>query len=203
MINSSLTLVLRSLVLCRSTSRCILISSLVAVPLGCLLIAPWEVVSIVAKFATLETTTGLDWSSCAVVFGRCVHDASLTILLLTTRPLTGLSVIPLLVLILVAPLTLLSRALYLVVLVPTLISRAELRTLGVVLTGIPIGLPFELSLMIRQLFPFAFKANCLVKQSLKVGKAVALQLIFQRPNQAFQETFLVLLVSVHFIWGVT
>jgi hypothetical protein len=125
------------------------------------------------------------------------------ILLLTTRPLTGLSVVPLLVLVLVAPLTLLSRALCLVVVIPTLIPRAELRTLGVVLTGIPVGLPLVLSLVIRQLFPFAFKANYLVKQSLKVGKAVALQLIVQRPNQAFQETFLVLLVSVHFFWGVT
>jgi hypothetical protein len=141
------------------------------------LIAPWAVVSIVAKFATLETTIGLDWSSYAIVFGRCVHDASLMILLITTRPLTGLSVVPLLVLILVAPLTLLSRALYLVVAVPTLISRAELRTLRVVLTGIPAGLPLQLSLMIRQLFPFAFKANFLVKESLEVGKAMALQMI--------------------------
>jgi hypothetical protein len=160
--------------LCRSTSRCILISPLVAVLLGCLLIASWAVVSIVAKFATLETTIRLDWGVCAVVFGGCVHDASLTILLLITRPLTGLSVVPLLVLILVAPLTLLSRALYLVVVVPTLISGAELRALGVVLTGIPDGLPLELSLMIRQLFSFAFKANCCVKQGLEVGKVVAL-----------------------------
>jgi hypothetical protein len=119
----------------------------------------------------------LDWSSYAIVFGRCVHDASLMILLMTARPFTGLSVVPLLVLILVAPLTLLSRALYLVVAVPTLISRAELRTLRVVLTGIPAGLPLQLSLMIRQLFPFAFKANFLVKESLEVGKAMALQMI--------------------------
>jgi hypothetical protein len=158
-------------------SRCILISSLVPIPLGCLLIAPWVVVSIVAKFATLETTIGLDWSSCAVFFCRCVHSASLILLLITTRPLTGLSVVPLLVLILVAPLTMLFRALYLVVVVPTLISRAELRTLRVVWTGIPIGLPLELSLMIKQFFSFAFKANCLVKQSLEVRKAMALQLI--------------------------
>ena len=61
-----------------------------------------------------------------------------------------------------------------IVVVPTLISRAELRTLGVVLTGILAGLPLVLSFVIRQLFPFAFKANCLVKQSLKVGKVVAL-----------------------------
>jgi hypothetical protein len=74
-INSSPTLVLRSLVLCRSMRRFILISTLVVVPLGCLLIAPWAVVSIVAKFATLETTIGLDLGVCAVVFGRCVHGA--------------------------------------------------------------------------------------------------------------------------------
>jgi hypothetical protein len=135
------------------------------------------VVSIVAKFATLETTNGLDWSSCAVVFRWYVHDTSLMILLITTRPLTGLSAVPLLVLILVAPLTLLSRALYLVVVVPTLISRAELRTLRVILMGILAGLPLKFPLMIKQFFSFAFKANCLVKQSLEVGKVVALQLI--------------------------
>jgi hypothetical protein len=142
-INSSPTLVLRSLVLCRSMSRCVLISPLVAVLLGCLLITPWEIVSIMAMFPTLETTIMLDWGGCVVVLGRCVHDASLMILLLTTRPLFGLSVVPLLVLVLVCPLTLLSRASCLVVVVPTLISRAELRTLGVVLTGIPVGLPWN------------------------------------------------------------
>jgi hypothetical protein len=171
--------------LCRSTRRCVLVSPLVSVLLGCLFVAPWAVVSIVAKFATLEAAIRLDWSSDAVVLGRCVHGASLTILLLTTRPLTGLNVVPLLVLILVAPLTLVSRALCLVVVVTTLVFRAELRTLGVVLTGIPTGLSLVLSLVIRQFFPFAFKANCLVKQSLKIGKVVALQLIIQRPNQAF------------------
>jgi hypothetical protein len=151
----------------------------------------------VAKFATLETAIRLDWGVCAVVFGQCVHSASLTILLVPIRLLTILRVVPLLVLMLVAPMTLLSRALCLVVVFPTLISGAELRTLRVVLTGIPAGLPLELSLVIRQLFSFTFKANCLVKQDLKVGKVVALQLIVQRPNQAFQETFLTLLVSVH------
>jgi hypothetical protein len=147
-IDSSPTLVLRSLVLCRSTSRCVLVSPLVAILLGCLLIMPWAVVSIVAKFATLETTIRLDWSSCVVVLSWCVHGASLMILLLATRPLTSLSVVPLLVLILVAPLTLLSKTLCLIIVVPTLVSGAELRTLGVVLTGIPAGLPLELSLVI-------------------------------------------------------
>jgi hypothetical protein len=109
---------------------------------------PWAVVGIVAKFATLETTIRLNWGSCVVVLGVCVHGASLTVLLLTTRPMTGLSVVPLLVLVLVAPLTLLSKVLYLVIVVPTLVSGAELRTLRVVLTDILAGLPLVLSLVI-------------------------------------------------------
>jgi hypothetical protein len=59
-------------------SRCVLVSPLVAVLLWCLLITPWADISIVAKFATLETTIRLDWGSCVVVLGRCVHDASCT-----------------------------------------------------------------------------------------------------------------------------
>jgi hypothetical protein len=126
-INPSSILVLQSFVLRRSTSKCVLVSSLAAVILGCLLVAPWAVVSIVAKFATLETTIGLDW--CVVVaFGLCVYSASLMSLRITTRPLDGLRVVPLLVLSLIASLTLLSRALHLIV-VSTLISRAKLRTL--------------------------------------------------------------------------
>jgi hypothetical protein len=122
MIDSSSTMVLRSLVLCRSTSRCVLVSPLVAVLLGCLLVMPYAVVGIVAKFATLETIIRLNWGTCVVVIGRCVHDASLTILLLTTRPLTSLSAASVLVLVLVTSLTLLSRAMYFVVVVHTLIS---------------------------------------------------------------------------------
>jgi hypothetical protein len=57
--------------------------------------------------------------------------------------------------------------------------------------------------MVKKFFYFAFMANCLVKQSLEVGKVVALQLIVQRPNQAFQEMLLVLLISVYFFWGKT
>jgi hypothetical protein len=155
-------------------SRCVLVSPLVAVLLGCLLVMPWAVVSIVAKFATLETAIRLNWGSCVVVLGRCVHGASMMILLLDTRPLTGLSAASLLVLVLVAPLTLLSRALCLIVVVPTMFSRAELRTFGVVLMGVPAGLPLVHSIVIRQLFPFVFKVNCLVQQSLKVGEVVAL-----------------------------
>jgi hypothetical protein len=128
----------------------------------------------VAKFTTLETTIRLNWGSCVVVLGQCVCGASLTILLLIIRPVIGLSAAFLLVLVLVASLTLLSRALYLVVVVSTLIFGAELRTLGVVLPSIPTDMPLVLSLVIQQLFPFAFKANCLVQQSLKVGIVVAL-----------------------------
>jgi hypothetical protein len=116
--------------------------------LGCLWVTPRAVVGIVAKFATLETTIGLNWGSCIVVLGRCVHGASLTILLLYTRPLTGLSAASLLVLVLIVPPIFLSRALCLVVVVPTLVSGAELRTLGVVLPGVSAGLPLVLPLMI-------------------------------------------------------
>jgi hypothetical protein len=102
----------------------------------------------VAKFATLETTIGLNWGSCIVVLGRCVHGASLTILLLYTRPLTGLSAASLLVLVLIVPLIFLSKALCLVVVVPTQVSGAELRTLGVVLPGVSAGLPLVHPLVI-------------------------------------------------------
>jgi hypothetical protein len=163
MVDSSSTLVLRSLVLCRSTSRCVLVIPLVVVLLGCLWITSGAVVGIMAKFATLETTIGLNQGSCIVVLGRCVHCASLTILLLITRPLTGLSAASLLVLVLLAPLSLLSRALCLIVVVPTLASRVELRTLGVVLPDVSAGLPLVLPLVVGQFFPFVFKANCLVQ----------------------------------------
>jgi hypothetical protein len=170
-INPSSILVLRRFVLRRSTSGCVLVSSLTAVLLGCLLVAPWAVVSIVAKFAALETTFGLDW--CVVAFGLCVYGASLTSLRITTRPLVGLRVIPLMVLSLIASLTLLSRALYLIV-VSTLISRAKLRTLRVVLASISARLTLKLPFMIRHFPSFALKANCLVQQSLEVGECVTL-----------------------------
>jgi hypothetical protein len=79
---------------------------------------------------------------------------------MTARPLIGLNVVHLLVLILVAPLALLSRALYLVVVVPTLIFGAKLRTLRVVLKGIPARLSLKFSLMIRQLFCFQGQLPC-------------------------------------------
>jgi hypothetical protein len=148
MVDSSSTLVLRSLVLCRSTSRCVLVIPLVVVLLGCLWVMPGAVVGIVAKFATLETTIRLNWGSCIVILGRCVHCASLTILLLPTRPLVGLSIASLLVLVLTALLTLLSRALCFIVVVPTLVSGAELRTLGVVLLGVSAGLPLVLPFVV-------------------------------------------------------
>jgi hypothetical protein len=128
----------------------------------------------VAKFATLETTIGLNSGSCVVILGWYVHCASLTILLLPTRPLASLSVASMLVLVLIVPLILLSKVLCLIVIVPTLVSRAELRTLGVVLPGISAGLPLVLPLVVGQFFPFVFKTNCLAQQSLEIGETVAL-----------------------------
>jgi hypothetical protein len=160
------------------------------------LVAPWVVVSIMAKFATLETTIGLDW--CVVMaFGMCVHGATLTSLQISTRPLVGLRVVPLLVLSLIASLALLSRALHLIV-VSTLISRAKLRTLRVVRACVSARLTLKLSFMVRQFPSFALKANCLVEQSLEVGESMTLQLIVQLYNQPFQETLLALLVSILF-----
>jgi hypothetical protein len=111
------------------------------------LIAPWAVVSIMATFAALETTIGLDW--CIIVaFGLCVHGPTLTSLRIPTRPLVGLRVVPLLVLSLIASLTLLSRELHLIV-VSTLISRAKMRTLRVVLASISARLTLKLPFMVR------------------------------------------------------
>jgi hypothetical protein len=117
--------------------------------------------------------------------------------------LTSLGVSSLLVLVLIVPLTLLSRAVCLIVVVPTLVSGVELRTLGVVLTGVSVGLPLVLPFVVKQFFPFVLKANCLVQQSLEIEEIVALLLVVQWSNQAFQETFLVLLVCVHLLCGIT
>ena len=167
-------MVLWSLVLCRSTSRGVLVIPLVVVLLGCLWVTPGAVVGIVAKFATLETVIWLNWGSCIVILGWCVHCASLTILLLPTRLLAGLSIASLLVLVLIVPLALLSKALCLIVVISTLISGGELRTLGVVLSSVSAGLPLVLPFMVGQFFPFVFKVNCLVQQSLEIGETVAL-----------------------------
>jgi hypothetical protein len=72
MVDSSSTPVLQSLVLCRSTSRCVLVIPLVAVLLGCLWVMPGVVVGIMAKFATLETAIGFNRGSCIVVPGRVI-----------------------------------------------------------------------------------------------------------------------------------
>jgi hypothetical protein len=77
-IDPSSTLVLRSLVLCRSTSRGVLVIPLIVALLRCLLVVPWAVVSIMAKLTALETSIGLDW--CVVASGLCVHGATLMIL---------------------------------------------------------------------------------------------------------------------------
>jgi hypothetical protein len=173
-VDPSSVLVLRRFVLRRSTSSGVLIIPLVVALLRCLLVAPWAVVSIMAKLTALETTIGLDW--CVVAFGLRVHGATLTSLRTTTRPLVGLRVVPLLVLTLIAPLALLSRVLHLII-VSTLISRAELRTLRVVWAGVPARLTLELPFVVRQFPSFAFKANCLVQQSLEVREGMTLQLI--------------------------
>jgi hypothetical protein len=78
------------------------------------------------------------------------------ILLVTTRPLIGLRVVPLLVLVLVVSLSLLSRVLHLIITVSNLISRAKLRTLRVVLSGVSARLSLEFLLMIRQFPSLAF-----------------------------------------------
>jgi hypothetical protein len=124
----------------------VLVIPLVVSLLRCLLVAPWDVVSIMAKLIALETTIGLDW--CVVAFGLCVHDATLTSLRTTTRPLVGLRVVPLLVLTLIVSLALLSRALHMII-VSTLISRAKLRTLLVVWAGVPARLTLELTFVVR------------------------------------------------------
>jgi hypothetical protein len=100
------------------------------------------------NLSKLKTSTGLDWSSCIVISSQCVHGASLTILLITTRPLTGLRSIPLLVLVLVASLSLLSRELHLIIIISTLISRAKLRTSRVVLLGVSARLSLEFPLVV-------------------------------------------------------
>jgi hypothetical protein len=116
---------------------------------GCLWVVLRAIVGIMTKFTTLETSTRLDWSSCIVISGRCVHGASLMILLVTTRPLIDLRIVPLLVLVLVVSLSLLSRALHLIIIVSTLISKAKLRILRVVLLGVSARLSLEFPLVIR------------------------------------------------------
>jgi hypothetical protein len=60
------------------------------------------------------------------------------------------------------------------IVVSTLISKAKLRTLRVVLVSIPARLTLKLPFMIRQFPSFALKANCLVQQSLEVRECVTL-----------------------------
>jgi hypothetical protein len=74
MIDPSSTLVLRSLVLCRSTSGGVLVIPLIFAFLRCLLVALWAVVSIVAQLTALETAIGLDW--CVVASGLRANGAT-------------------------------------------------------------------------------------------------------------------------------
>jgi hypothetical protein len=69
--------------------------------------------------------------------------------LVTTRPLIGLRAVPLLVLVLVASLSLLSRALHLIIIVSTLIFREKLRTLRVVVSGVSTRLSLKFPHVIR------------------------------------------------------
>jgi hypothetical protein len=137
-----------------------LVIPLIVALLRCLLVAPWAVVSIMAKLTALETAIRLDW--CVVASGLCVHGATLSSLRTATRPLVGLRVVPLLVLTLIASLALLSKALHLII-ISTLISRAELRTLSFFRAGVPVGLTLEFPFVVRQFPSFAFKANCLIQ----------------------------------------
>jgi hypothetical protein len=75
-----------------------------------------------AKLIALETAIGLDW--CIFASDLRIHVATMSSLRTTTRPLVGLRVVHLLVLTLIVPLALLSRALHLII-ISTLISRAE------------------------------------------------------------------------------
>jgi hypothetical protein len=62
-----------------------MINSLIVVHLGCLWVALRAIVGIMTKFSTLP----VGWTGVVVLLFRCVHGVSLTILLITTRPLTG------------------------------------------------------------------------------------------------------------------
>ena len=78
MIDPSSALVLRSLVLSRSTSGGVLVIPLVIAFLRCLLVAPRAVVRIMDKLTALETSIGLDM--CVVASGLRVTGATLTVL---------------------------------------------------------------------------------------------------------------------------
>jgi hypothetical protein len=122
---------------------------LTVVPLGCLWVVLRAVVGIMTNFSTLKTSTRLNWGSCIVISGRCVHGASLTILLVITRPLTSLRAVSLLVLVLISSMTLLSRALHLIIVISTLISKVKLITLRVVMwISVPARLSLTFSLMV-------------------------------------------------------
>jgi hypothetical protein len=75
-IDPSSVLVLWRPVLRRSTSGGVLVIPLIVALLRGLLVAPWAVVSIMAKLTTLETAIGLDW--CVVASGLRLHGATMT-----------------------------------------------------------------------------------------------------------------------------
>lgn len=105
---------------------------------------------------------------------------------------------------LVVPLSLLSWALVLVLVIPTLSRRARIRILvALLVVDIPARLAWSLGLplMVSQLFPLALQTNSLIEQGIETGETMTLQLVVMGSNQAFQKTFLVLLISIYF-WSI-
>jgi hypothetical protein len=136
MVNPSLVLVLITFTLSVVTNWCSLVNPLIVVFLRCLRVALWAIIGIVPSFSALEAPIGLNWGDRIIIPGLCVHSVFLTILWMSAIPLSLLIISSLLI----AFLALLSRALHLIIVISTLISRAKLRTLGVVLSGISDGL---------------------------------------------------------------
>ena len=88
MVHSAFTLVLLIFILHITTSRRILVRSLTGVLLGSLQIALWAVIGIMPNFSALEASVGLNWCNLIIVLARCVHSASMAVLLVTTRSLS-------------------------------------------------------------------------------------------------------------------
>jgi hypothetical protein len=117
MVDSFLDLTLMTFTLCVVTSQCILIKPLVVTFLGSLSIELWAIISIVPNFSTFEASIGMHRTDIAIVLVRCVHNTSLTVLWVSTRSLSLMFIISL---------TLLIRALNLLLIVSTLTYRAKL-----------------------------------------------------------------------------
>jgi hypothetical protein len=92
MVNSSLVLVLITFTLSVITNRCTLVKPLIVVFLRLLGVALWAIIGIVSSFFALEAPIGLNWGDLIITPSRCVHGVSLTILWISTRPLSLLIV---------------------------------------------------------------------------------------------------------------